>query len=209
MRRACRRLTRPACSTDNKGTELNIVGSIRTAVYSLARVACAICAFAGAPASAADALKFSDLIGWWSAEPTYSGETSRVLLHFLEEEDKQSVRLSLLAIGGYDVPIGTASVSGNTLEMEPYPFTLTYDAAEETLSGFLPEAAVPVYRIPAVFRRIAWMARCMRSKQKRIADSGWEEERHARRTDEPCTRDTLHVTQHTTLYTLHNTGIIE
>jgi outer membrane protein assembly factor BamB len=112
-----------------------------------------------ANARAADTLTFSDLAGWWSAEPTYAGESSRVLLHFLEEDGKQSVRISLLAIGGYDVPIGTANIKGSTVEVEPHRFMLTYDGAKQTLSGHLPEAAVPVYRIPVEFQRIEAFAK--------------------------------------------------
>ncbi len=110
-------------------------------------------------ARAADTLTFSDLAGWWSAEPTYAGESSRVLLHFLEEDGKQSVRISLLAIGGYDVPIGTANIEGSTVEVEPHRFMLKYDGAKQTLSGHLPEAAVPVYRIPVEFQRIESFAK--------------------------------------------------
>lgn len=107
-----------------------------------------------APARAADVFAFQDVVGWWAAEPSYAGESSRVLLHFLEENGRQSVRLSLLEIGGFDAPIGTARISGDTLDMQPYPFPLRYDARAGTLSGHLPEAAVPVYRIPVEFRRI-------------------------------------------------------
>ncbi|HEY4366936.1 MAG TPA: PQQ-binding-like beta-propeller repeat protein [Steroidobacteraceae bacterium] len=104
-------------------------------------------------AVAAEPLKFADIAGWWVAEPTYAGESSRVGLHFLEEDGKQSVRLSLLAIGGYEVPIGTVALVGNTLDLHPTPFPLTYDAIQGTLKGTLPEAAVPVYRIPVEFHR--------------------------------------------------------
>jgi outer membrane protein assembly factor BamB len=105
-------------------------------------------------AGAAEGLSFSDIEGWWSAEPHFAGESSNVLLHFANEGGKQSVRISLLAIGGYDVPIGTVSIEGNMLNMEPFAFPLTYDAVKGTLSGHLPEAAVPIYRIPVEFRRI-------------------------------------------------------
>jgi outer membrane protein assembly factor BamB len=116
--------------------------------------ACVFGVLACLHASAAGAVSFSDIEGWWSAEPQFAGESSRVLLHFVNEEGKQSVRISLLAIGGYDVPIGTVSIEGDTLEMKPFAFPLTYDASKGTLSGHLPEAAVPVYRIPVEFRRI-------------------------------------------------------
>ena len=108
------------------------------------------------PVRAADpGLVFEDIAGWWAAEPSFAGESSRVLLHFLEDKGKPTVRLSLLAIGGFEVPIGTVKLEGDRLDMEPLPFPLRHDRAAGTLSGFLPEAAVPVYRIPVEFRRIA------------------------------------------------------
>lgn len=110
-------------------------------------------------APAEDELKFSDVVGWWSAEPTYAGESSKVVLHFLEENGKQSVRISLLGIGGYDVPIGTVTIDGDTLNMQPYPFPLEFDKQKQTLSGVMPEAAVPVYRIPVEFHRIDSLAK--------------------------------------------------
>lgn len=116
-------------------------------------VASALVASAMSNTQAAHSLKFSDIEGWWLAEPAYAGETSRVGLHFLTEDGKQSARLSLFAIGGYEVSMGTVTLTGNSLDMQPYPFPLTYDAARGTLSGYLPEAAVPVYRIPIEFRR--------------------------------------------------------
>ena len=111
----------------------------------------------GAPARAADALAFADIAGWWAAEPAFGGESSPVLLHFVEDKGKQTVRLSMLAIGGFDVPVGTVKLAGDGLDMEPMPFPLRYDRSAGTLSGFLPEAAVPVYRIPVEFRRVAPM----------------------------------------------------
>ncbi|MGH8187091.1 MAG: PQQ-binding-like beta-propeller repeat protein, partial [Steroidobacteraceae bacterium] len=124
----------------------------------------AVLAFAGVAlanvsARAAEALAFSDIAGWWTAEPTFAGESSRVVLHFLEENGKQSARLSLLGIGGYDVPIGTVTITGMALDMEPFSFALRFDPQRQTLSGHLPEAAVPVYKIPVEFRRTEPLAK--------------------------------------------------
>jgi outer membrane protein assembly factor BamB len=105
------------------------------------------------PTCAADSFDFAEVTGWWVAEPSFSGESSRVLLHFVEEDGKQSARLSLLEIGGYEVPVGTVVISGMSLDMQPYPWPLRYDPERGTLSGDLLEAAVPVYRIPVEFRR--------------------------------------------------------
>jgi outer membrane protein assembly factor BamB len=121
---------------------------------SLVLAAAAVAAATAGAARAADTFQFADVTGWWSAEPQYGGESSRVLLHFLEEGGKQAVRISLLGIGGYDVPIGTVTIDGMTLDMKPYPFPLHFDPQAGTLSGFLAEEAVPVYKIPVEFRRI-------------------------------------------------------
>ena len=103
--------------------------------------------------------QFSQLEGWWSAEPSHAGQSSQVLLHFLEENGKPSARLSLLGIGGYEYPIGTVLIDGDTVKSEAIAFPLTFDANNQTLSGVMPEAAVPVYRIPVEFHRIEAVAK--------------------------------------------------
>ena len=39
--------------------------------------------FSALPAAAQDTLRFSDLDGWWSADPVRGGESSHVALQFL------------------------------------------------------------------------------------------------------------------------------
>ena len=73
-------------------------------------------AFVGVPARSADTLAFVDIAGWWAAEPTFGGESSPVLLHFVEDKGKPTVRLSMLAIGGFDVPVGTIKLAGRRIE---------------------------------------------------------------------------------------------
>ncbi len=114
---------------------------------------------ATATAVRAESFQFSDIAGWWSAEPEYGGERSRVVLHFLEEDGKQAVRISLLAIGGYEVPIGSVAIDGMTLDMKPFAFPLRFDPQHGTLSGVMAEEAVPVYKIPVEFRRIEPLAK--------------------------------------------------
>jgi outer membrane protein assembly factor BamB len=99
------------------------------------------------------ALKIADLQGWWSADPSFAGESSHVALHFEVVEGKPGAKLSLPAIAAYDVSLGAVSISGNTVAMQEIEFPLTYDAASGTLRGVLPKDAVPVYRIPVEFRR--------------------------------------------------------
>lgn len=99
-------------------------------------------------------LSFAELTGWWSAEPVHNGQSSTVYLQFIEEDGKQVARLGMLAIGGFDTPFGTVTLSGDDLDMQPYPWPLAYDREHDTLNGFLPEATVPVHRIAVQFRRI-------------------------------------------------------
>jgi outer membrane protein assembly factor BamB len=98
-------------------------------------------------------LEFSDLEGWWSADPSFAGETSRVALHFETVDGKPVAKLSLPAIAVFDVSLGVVTISGNRLDTQPLSFPLTYDANQKTLRGVLPKDAVPVYPIAVEFKR--------------------------------------------------------
>jgi outer membrane protein assembly factor BamB len=98
-------------------------------------------------------LNFSDLEGWWSADPAFAGESAHVALHFENVDGKPIAKLSLPAIAVYDVSLGAVTIAGNRIDMQPLSFPLTYDAAKKTLSGVLPKDAVPVYPIPIEFKR--------------------------------------------------------
>jgi outer membrane protein assembly factor BamB len=106
-----------------------------------------------APAVAQTSLRFSELAGWWSADPAYAGESSHVALQFLERDGKQEARLWLMAIGAYDIPLGTVTISGTSIDTKPESFPLTWNPATKTLSGHLPADAAPVYNIPIEFKR--------------------------------------------------------
>src|SRR3954469_2604422 len=90
------------------------------------------------------ALDFSTLEGWWSADPAFAGESSHVALHFETVDGKATAKLSLPAIGAYDVALGAVTIAGSRVDMQTLSFPLTYDAAKHTLSGVLPQDAVPV-----------------------------------------------------------------
>lgn len=125
---------------------------MRTHVPGL-RVAAALLALSTGAISHAQSLNFSDLEGWWSADPVFAGESSHVALHFENVDGKPGAKLSLPAIAIYDVSLGTVTISGDKVDMQPLSFPLTYDAARKTLRGVLPQDAVPVYPIPIEFRR--------------------------------------------------------
>lgn len=119
------------------------------------RVLFAFMMLLSATAQSSTPLRFSDLAGWWSADPEYGGEKSRVVLHLVEEQGKPTARLSIVAIGGYDFPLGAVTVAGDSIDSQPFSFPLRYDAARDVLSGYLPQDAVPVYRIAVEFHRSA------------------------------------------------------
>src|SRR5262245_16113359 len=93
----------------------------RVGTRSLTLCGLATALIAVAPASrAVEPLNLMRIAGWWCAEPVYAGETSRVCLHFLDDQGKPTARISLLGIRGHDAPIGTVTFADNTLDMQPY-----------------------------------------------------------------------------------------
>lgn len=116
-------------------------------------LACLFAVALAIPGVAQESLRFADLAGWWSAHPVHGGESSHVALQFVEKDGKQEARLWLMAIGAYDIPLGTATLTGNSVDTAPLSFPLTWNPATRTLSGHLPADAAPVYDIPVEFRR--------------------------------------------------------
>jgi outer membrane protein assembly factor BamB len=116
-------------------------------------VACLLTGLVALPAAAQSTVSFKELAGWWSADPVYGGESSHVALQFLEKDGKHEARLWLMAIGAYDIPLGTVTLSGNSIDTKPESFPLTWNPATQTLSGHLPADAAPVYNIPIEFKR--------------------------------------------------------
>ena len=120
-------------------------------------IAVVVAATAAAPR--AETFQFADVVGWWSAEPSSPASLRASCCISSKRTASRPLRLSLLGIGGYEVPIGTVTIDGMTLDMKPYPFPLHFDPQHGTLRGQLPEAAVPVYKIPVEFRRIEPLAK--------------------------------------------------
>ena len=106
-----------------------------------------------APAASQSHVRFSDVAGWWSADPVHGGESSHLALQFVEKDGKQEGRLWLTAIGAYDIPLGTVALSGNAIDFKTESFPLTWNPTTQTLSGHLPADAAPVYNIPIEFKR--------------------------------------------------------
>jgi outer membrane protein assembly factor BamB len=106
-----------------------------------------------APVGAQSPLRFSDLAGWWSANPSHGGESSHLALQFLEKDGKQEAHLSLPAIGAYDINLGEVGITGNAIETRGLAFPLTWNPGTRTLIGQIPADAAPIYHIPVEFER--------------------------------------------------------
>ena len=74
-------------------------------------------------------------------------------LQFVEKDGKPVALLSIPAVGGYDIPLGDVTISGNSIDTKGLSFPLTWNPTSKTLSGKLPADAVPVYDIPIEFKR--------------------------------------------------------
>ena len=115
-------------------------------------IACFIAVAIAAPA-ASDPLRFSDLTGWWSADPVYGGESAHMALQFLEKDGRPEAQLSAPEFGVYGFSLGEVTLSGNSIDTKGLSFPLTWNPADLTLSGHLPEDVVPIYKVSAEFKR--------------------------------------------------------
>ena len=86
--------------------------------------ACLIAIALAVPAAAQDSVRFSDLAGWWSADPVQGGESSHLALQFFEKDGKQEAKLSVPAVGAYDLPLGAVTLTGNSIATKEFSFAL-------------------------------------------------------------------------------------
>jgi outer membrane protein assembly factor BamB len=124
----------------------------QTSAALLALVAAALAAprAAGSPPTAAD------LAGAWAGTMTHEGETQPLGLELEPGSDgKVVIKLSIPVVRLLSQPIGSAPLEVQGDEVRLGPLTFTYDGAARTLHGVMPEAFVPVYRIPFTLHRVA------------------------------------------------------
>jgi outer membrane protein assembly factor BamB len=114
----------------------------------------ALCLFACAWSTFAEsAVRFEDLSGWWAADPTHGGESSRLVLEFVEKDGKPEARLSIIAMGAYGIGLGEVTMAGDSIDTRGLSFPLTWNPTTRTLTGILPPDLVPLYRVPVEFKR--------------------------------------------------------
>lgn len=95
------------------------------------------------------------IAGAWSGTLTHDGETTPIALEFEPAADGVVVlRLTEPAIHVVRVPVVKAKPEVKGEEVRVGPFVLRYDGAAGTLTGVMPEALVPVYRIPVTLHRV-------------------------------------------------------
>jgi eukaryotic-like serine/threonine-protein kinase len=94
----------------------------------------------------------ASLAGTWVGEAHHAGESSRVILS-LEPDERGALRayVSLPAIHMWRSPSGSARISSEHVAVGPLDFV--YDRSTDTLTTTLPDAMVPVHRMPVVLRR--------------------------------------------------------
>src|SRR5262245_57556571 len=98
----------------------------------------------------------NDLGGAWAGIASHENETSPVALELEPGDDgKILIKATVPAIKVRQRPIARVVLEVQGNEVHLGPFTFVYDAEAKTLSGTMPEAIVPVYRVPVVLHRVA------------------------------------------------------
>jgi len=99
------------------------------------------------------------LPGTWVGEMEHDGDRQTVALHFdPPDSGRVLVRLSLPVIHLDAAPIGRMRVEWVRDSMRVGPFRFRFDASDSSLSGVMPAAVVPAYRIPFTLHRVRHFA---------------------------------------------------
>jgi outer membrane protein assembly factor BamB len=97
----------------------------------------------------------ADLAGAWSGTVEHDGEKAPFALELEPGDDgKVLVKMSFPLTHLRSSPIGRAPLKVDGRDVRLGPFAFTYDAEARTLSGVLPEALVPVYRMAVTLRHV-------------------------------------------------------
>jgi outer membrane protein assembly factor BamB len=149
-------LSREHCShLASRGENMSLSKIAESVLFLVALApACAgLAAAQGVPTRTATSPSQADLAGTWVALASHDGETATIALHLEAGEGGQiRVKWSNPALHIWDLPVGSAAVHGNDVQIG-HLLRLAYDGAAHTLTGILPAALVPVYEIPVTFHR--------------------------------------------------------
>jgi outer membrane protein assembly factor BamB len=108
-----------------------------------------------AAATAGDAVTARDLAGIWAGTLSHDGETQPLALELVPDPDGKLEMLAWLpAVHLVRAPFGKTlpKIEGDQVTLGP--FHLAYDGKAGTLSGTMPDALVPVYKLPLSLHRV-------------------------------------------------------
>jgi outer membrane protein assembly factor BamB len=102
-----------------------------------------------------EALEAEQLVGAWAGTIAHAGESQPFALEIeTGEEGRLVLRATVPALHLARHPLGAVTPRVEGREVGLGPFTFTWDADAETLSGTMPDALVPAYEIPVTLRRV-------------------------------------------------------
>lgn len=113
------------------------------------------CGSSTPPAPAAPSVE--SLAGVWTGELERNGQTGHFALELSPTEGDLRATLSLPDIEAWEVPMGSAVIEGNQIQVGP--LALRYDAQRRVLAGTIPETIVPVHEMAVELRRVPALER--------------------------------------------------
>jgi outer membrane protein assembly factor BamB len=124
------------------------------AVLTLAAVASGATVGARRPAADAARQSAADLTGAWVGEVAHEGDSTPFGLEIEPaKEDMVAVKLTVPAIHWFNRAVGVMPIKIAGSQVSIGPFAFTFDSKAQTLSGTLPAAIAPVYKLPVTLRR--------------------------------------------------------
>jgi outer membrane protein assembly factor BamB len=102
-------------------------------------------------ASSVRAQSTDEIAGWWRATLTHAGEKQDIWLHIHDRDGKLIASFSNPAIGVDDSPLSKVVVRPDAVELASIGWTLKREG--EAMTGVIPEALIPVYKLKARFLR--------------------------------------------------------
>lgn len=98
----------------------------------------------------AQAQQNTAVTGWWRSVLSHDGESRDIWLHFQDDNGKSIVGFGNPTIGVEDTPLSAVTVKRDSVELTNLGWTL-HREPDGTLTGVIPDALIPLYRMPARF----------------------------------------------------------
>lgn len=88
--------------------------------------------------------------GWWRATLSHAGESRDIWLHFHDREGRPIAGFGNPTIGIVDTPLSRVTVKPGSVELTDLGWSLNRES-DGALTGIVPDALIPVYRMKARF----------------------------------------------------------